>query len=344
MDLSIRMTKNQTPKFVAFLQKLSNKIGFKVSSRGWAYILENHGFCTKDQFSKVEELINRCRKNGLLPVDFVAEEKSREFDCVHTPTDDSYPEHIRKWVEASFDCYRYYALDWWENEEYYIQMIVEKVDLVNLFSDLCNRYHIPIANARGWSSILQRAEYCRRFKEAEDKGLQCVLLYCGDHDPDGLRISDTIRTNLEDIQHITWDDGTHGYDPENLIIERFGLDYDFIIKNKLTWIDNLITGNTKKKMDLGDPKHPNHNLPYVKNYLKKVGRRKCEANSLVTAPEAGRELCRKTIVKYLGEDALDRFAAKRKVVKDEIAVVFQESGARQIIQTAIEALDEFDNQ
>lgn len=344
MDLTIRMTKNQVGKFVDFIQNLSTQIGFKVSSRGWGYILENHGYCTKDQFAKVEELINRCRKNGLLPVDFVAEEKAREFDCVHEPTTDSIPEHIKMWVSAAFDCDRYYRPDWWEGEEYYIQMIVEKVDLVSLFQELCEQYHIPIANARGWSSILQRAEYSRRFWEAEKRGLKCVLLYCGDHDPDGLRISDTIRKNLEDVQAIYWSDGTEGYNPDNLIIERFGLDYDFIIANNLTWIDNLITGNTQKKMDLSSPSHPNHRLPYVQSYLRKVGRRKCEANALVTAPEAGRELCEQAIIKYLGPDALDRFAEKRRRVRDKIEQTFEASGARDIIQQAIDALDDFDRE
>ena len=94
-----------------------------------------------------------------------------------------------------------------------------------------------IANAKGWSSILQRAEYSRRFKEAEEMGLKCVLIYCGDHDPDGLRISDTIRKNLEQIQEVQWKDGTEGYDPSNLIIDRIGLNFDFIQSNGYTWIE-----------------------------------------------------------------------------------------------------------
>lgn len=340
MDLTIKMTKKKLDSFVEFLLKVSRKVGFPVSSRGWAYILEQHGYCTKAQFDKIQEVINRCRQCGKLPVDFVAEESSRKFECVHTPSDESYPEHIRKWVEAAFDCDRYFSPDWWIGEEYYIQMVVEKVDLVSLFEPICNKYHIPIANARGWSSILQRAEYCRRFAEAESRGLKCVLLYCGDHDPDGLRISDTLRANLEQVKDVVWKDGMRGYDPANLEIRRFGLDYKFIMKNNLTWIDNLITGSKK---DLADPRHPNYNLPYLVDYRNRIGNRKCEANALVIAPEAGRELCEKTIVKYLGRDALARFAERREEVRLKVEEVFEESGARDIIQQAITALDDFDN-
>lgn len=339
MDLSARMTQRRLEEFVDFIQKISEQIGFKVSARGWGYILEQHGMITKDQFDKVEGVINRCRREGLLPVDFVAEEAARAFSNIEEPTTDSYAEHVGSWVNACLETDRYFTPDWWDGERYYVQMVVEKIDLVTLFKPICAKYHIPIANAKGWSSILQRAEYCRRFKEAEARGLRCVLLYCGDHDPDGLRISDTLRGNLEDVRRIHWTDGERGYNPSGLEIVRFGLDYDFIIKNKLTWIDNLITGSGK---DLGDAGHPNHDLPYVQNYLDTVGRRKCEANSIVVIPEMGRELCEKSIQKFLGKDAEKRFKNKRKKVKEDIDELLAASGAGSSIREAIEQLNNYE--
>lgn len=335
MDLSERIGKHDLHVFVEFINRTAEAIGFKVSSRGWGYILEQKGIITKDQFDKVEALINRCRKRGLLPVDFVAEESSRAFHEIHHPTEATMHDHIESWLNAAYNCDDYYHPNWWDGEEYYIQMLVEKIDLVTLFQPICAEYHIPIANSKGWSSILQRAEYTNRFKAAEDKGLKCVLLYCGDHDPDGLRISDTIRKNLDDIADIYWIDGDTGYDPQDLIIDRFGLNYDFIIQNKLTWIDNLITGSGK---DLADPRHPNYNLPYNRLYRNKVGIRKCEANSVVIVPEMGRELCRKAIIKYLGADALRRFRAKKERVRDQIYDIMAEIEIKEPIERAIERL------
>jgi hypothetical protein len=339
IDLTKKIGKNRINEFVAFMKAIQRKTGFRMSSRGWAYILEGHGHCTKDQFDKVQDIINRARQRGLLPVDFVREDLERKFLEVHNPTTRSYAEHCKFWTGAAFDCDRYYTPDWWEGEDYYIQVIVEKVDLIELFQPICQQYHIPIGNARGWSSILQRADYCRRFAEAEEKGLRCVLLYCGDHDPDGLRISDTLRSNLEDCKDVVWADGARGYDPANLIIERFGLDYDFIIANNLTWIDNLITGG---KIDLANPKHPNNKMPYVQDYLKKYGRRKCEANALVIAPEAGRALFEKKVIEYVGNGALRRFEERRRHVRERVTEAFEESGAKEIIQRAMDALDEYD--
>lgn len=336
MDLTVKMTQKQLEKFADWINAISDEIGFKVSSRGWGYILEQKGIITKDQFNKVEDVINRCRRNGLLPVDFVAEESSRAFSEIHHPSEETINEHIQKWLEAAQNSDRYYTPDWWDGEEYYIQTVVEKIDLVTLFQPISKDYHIPIANSKGWSSILQRAEYCRRFAEAEEKGLKCVLLYCGDHDPDGLRISETLRKNLEDISDVTWGDGVRGYNPENLIIDRFGLQYEFIQKNKLTWIDNLITGSGK---NLASPNHPNFDLPYLQTYLKKVGERKCEANSVVVVPDMGRKMYIKAIEKYLGKDSLDRFKKKRAAVRAEIDEVLEEVGIREPLQIAINKLD-----
>jgi len=338
MDFTKRIGKRKIGDFVDFIKQKSDEIGFRVSSRGWGYILEQAGYITKDQFNKVEDLINRCRKSGLLPVDFVAEESSRQFSEIHIPSEESYEGHVASWLQAALDCEAYYTPDWWKDEEYYVQMVVEKIDLITLFQPICRQYHIPIANAKGWSSILQRAEYARRFKEAEDRGLKCVLLYCGDHDPDGLRISDTILKNLEDVSQIRWNNGEDGFDPSNLEIVRFGLNYDFIIKNKLTWIDNLITGNTQKKMDLGSPTHPNHRLAYVQQYLKKVGRRKCEANSIIVVPDKGKQMCKIAVQEILGEDALGRFAKRRKEVRKKIVEVMDAVDVREAIEEAIRKL------
>jgi hypothetical protein len=336
-DLNVRMNDKKLQEFSQYLQDIQSGIDFRISARGWCYQLEQARLIDKDQFSKVEDAVNKCRKKGYLPVDFVAEESAREFSGVETPSDRSL-ESIMMWMlNDVLKGHNYYHPDWWEGEEYYIQVVVEKIDLKSLFEPVCRQYHIPIANAKGWQSVLQRAEYAKRFKEAEDKGLTCVFLYCGDHDPDGTRISDTIRKNLEDVKEIVWNDGTEGYDPANLIIERFGLNYDFIQDNGLTWIDNLITGSGK---DLNDPKHPNFHLPYLKNYKAQYGLRKCEANAIVVFPKEARDLMRETIVSYIGSDALKRFQAKTDEIRKLYEGILDTTGIGEAIRNAKDMLEE----
>lgn len=328
-DFNRKFTKEVLQEFSSILESMQRRINFKVSSRGWCYLMEQAGYINKSQFSKVDSAINRCRKEGYLPVDFVAEEDARSFQGVIKPSSGTVDDTLSWMLRDVLDGAKYFNPNWWEGEEYYIQVVVEKIDLKTLFAPICAQYKIPIANAKGWSSILQRAEYARRFKEAEDNGLKCVLLYCGDHDPDGLRISDTIRKNLYDIKDVEWRDGVVGYDPSDLIIHRFGLNYDFIKKNNYTWIDNLITGSG---LNLASRSHKNNRLPYVQEYLQTIGERKCEANAIVTTPQKAEDLMREEIERWLGQDALERFANKRAEVERQYQYVLKDTGLMEPIQ------------
>lgn len=340
IDLSLKFNRERLSEFAEEMQRISRRIGFRVSARGWCYLLEQARMINKDEFDKAENLINKCRREGLLPVDFVAEEDSRAFVGVEEPSDRSIKATLQWMCGAVLTGDRYFTPDWWNGEDFYVQMLVEKIDLKTLFEPVTSEYHIPIANSKGWSSILQRAEYARRFKEAEARGLQCVLLYCGDHDPDGLRISDTLKKNLEQVAEVQWSDGEEGYSPENLEITRFGLNYDFITENNYTWIDNLITGSGK---NLASPSHPNFKLPYVKRYLAEIGPRKCEANAIVTTPDAARDLCREAIEFIVGQDAQERFADKRRRVRERYEELLAATGLAKAITKVIKSKDEEDD-
>jgi hypothetical protein len=138
-----------------------------------------------------------------------------------------------------------------------------------------------------------------RFAHWEQRGKRCVLLYCGDHDPGGLCISDYLHSNLHDLEDAV------GWSPGSLKVDRFGLDYDFIEANGLTWIDNLETSSGGQ---LDDPNHQDHHKPYVQSYIRRFGARKCEANALVVRPNAGRDLCRQAILRWVPQGAPARYA------------------------------------
>jgi len=332
--------------FARSLEEFSRQFGSLftkgLSARGWGYQLEVRRLINKDQIDLVENLVNQCRDSGILPIDFTAEEEGRQFSGIERPDTRSSGEYIRSFLSCIVQAGEIYTPNWWKGEKYYIQMVVEKIDIKNLFEPICSEYHIPIATAKGWSSKLMRANYLRRFKRAEEDRLVCVLLYFGDHDPDGLRISDALMDNLVQLVNIRWKDGETGYDPSNLIIDRFGLSYETIMEYNLTWIDNLITGSggyiaklvndqiVQGRTANGRP-HPNFNLQYAQDYLKKFGVRKCEANAIIPHPEIAISICRSAIEKYLGTDSLERFARKRQ----QIVEMFDEFQSRTGLDEAI---------
>jgi hypothetical protein len=296
--------------FCARILEINSTLDFEVGSRGWGYILEGDGTVNKGDFDLVQQLINDCRKSGLLPINICAEDGKRSADGIER-LDDTDIEGEADWAfEQIREAHLYYRpISFWDELDVYVEVAVEKSDLKSLFSKVTSEFHVPIQNVGGWGDLNVRASMMRRFREWEDKGKQCVLLYCGDHDPGGLQISSFLRANLWEMSRSV------GWAPQRLIVDRFGLDYDFIEANGLTWIDNLETGSGKS---LADPKHTDHFKPYVQDYLKRFGVRKVEANALVVRPEAGRELCRQAILKYVPSTAVADYDKRLAAIREEL--------------------------
>lgn len=294
----------------------------KYSSRGWCYLLEGLGKITKDEFDACQKAINDCRKIGLLPIDFVAEDQdmTRRFMGIHEAADPTaLLERMKKGVEDMLNKLLSLTTDFWDGEEYYVMMCVEKGDILNLFKPICDEYHVPIVNSKGWPPILLRAHIAELSQRAEMRELTPVLLLFYDHDPAGLKISETFRKNLEDCA------GGTGWYPYNLMIERFGLNKEDIDRYNLTWIENLKTSSGRESLDY--------------DYIGKFGKRKCESNALFKNDEtlkAAEEICRKAIEKYYGKDALKRFAAKVEKSRGKLGIVYESP----VLKNFNEAMDE----
>jgi len=281
----------------------------KYSARGWCYLLEGPGKINKGEFDACEKAINDCRKIGLLPIELVDEDKdiTRRFSGIHEASDPTILlQELKVQVEQMLNNLPSYTTDYWVDEKYYVMMCIEKGDILNLFKPICDEYHVPIVNSKGWAPILLRAHIATLSKMAESRGLTPVLLLFYDHDPAGLKISHTFRKNLWDISRAT------GWCPDKIIIDRFGLNKEDIDKYNLTWIENLRTSSGRESCDW--------------SYIEKYGRRKCESNALFRNDEAlkaGEEICRKAIEKYYGSDALERFKAKESTSKIKLKDVYE---------------------
>jgi len=133
--LELPSRRNRQDGLINFSQQISDlgdSIGFKISARGWCYQLEGFGLITKAKFDKVENLINTCRREGYLPIDFTAEEEGRHFSGIEIPETMTPVEYLGSVLRTSLYCEDYYTPDWWDGEDYYIQMVVEKIDLKTL--------------------------------------------------------------------------------------------------------------------------------------------------------------------------------------------------------------------
>jgi len=289
-------------------------LGFAPSSRGWCYALESAGLITKGQFDKAIREMARLRKTGHLGFDLVADDSSRALDGDDVYHRSSTPrEHMEQWIRRALNQGRLYRpVSYWTHQRYYPIVMVEKIDLVNLFRPVLPPA-VKIFNARGWADVNSRVRLVQEFQWAEDNGLEPVVLYCGDHDPAGLQISDTLKSTLEDISETL---GWYGLDELRVI--RFGLNQAQIEEGGLSWIDNLETSGGK---DLASPKHPDHNKPYVRYYLHAYGARKVEANALIANPAMGKQIMRDAIWRWLDQDAVELWEDQNRAASAEATVM-----------------------
>ncbi len=312
---------SQMTAFCDFIKTTAAKLDFRPSARGWAYLLENERLIDKCDLDSAQDRINDARKSGALPLDICSEDAKRAWHNTENldsedPADEADRIHrsVKAWIAE------YQPRSFWTGQPYYLQLIVEKIDLRELFLPVCERWHIPIANGGGWSDLNLRGELMTRFRDNLEKGQIPVVLYCGDFDPVGLQIGDTLRTNIEQLSTAV------GWDADGLVIDRFGLNFDFIQKHKLTWIDNLQTSGKGAINDLADPRHKHHLFPHVQDYLAKYGARKVEANALVTRAQAARDLCEAAIRRYMVEaDLPERFEQELEPEREALRKLWRQA-------------------
>jgi hypothetical protein len=133
----------------AGIEELASTLDFKVSSRGWCYILEQHSL-SKGDFDTAQRLINDCRKSGDLPLDICAEDDRRTAEHLEELDENDPADEARRIVNYVRDAHSYYqSVSFWQGRDIYIEVMVEKIDLKSLFAGVCEPFRIPLTNAAG---------------------------------------------------------------------------------------------------------------------------------------------------------------------------------------------------
>jgi hypothetical protein len=109
--------------------EIKSTFDFPVSSRGWCYILEEHGL-GKGDFDDAQSLIAECRRQRLLPMDIVAEDGARAFENLEFIDDTSPEEEATDILDRALrGSENYWPFSFWDDQDFYLEMLVEKVDL-----------------------------------------------------------------------------------------------------------------------------------------------------------------------------------------------------------------------
>lgn len=162
--------------------------GYKMTLRQLYYQLVSQDIIpNKDsEYKKLGSLLNDSRYYGFVDWNFIE-------DRVRKPQENPFWDDIPDIVNSAIASYR---RDRWVDQEYYIEVWVEKDALSGVLLPITQKYHVTLMVNRGYSSASAMHDSALRFIRKENDGKETYILYLGDHDPSGIDMVRDIETRM----------------------------------------------------------------------------------------------------------------------------------------------------
>jgi hypothetical protein len=179
-------TKELLAKIISIVEEY-DRAGYRMTLRQLYYQLVAKNIIANklSEYAKLSTLLTDARMYGLIDWDFI-EDRVRVRKMANEFAD------IPELIDVAISDYR---RERWSDQEYYVEVIVEKNALIGVLDPICRKYHISIFPNVGYGSTTVIHELAERFENKKDK--KCVLLYFGDHDPSGEDMVRDINNRLE---------------------------------------------------------------------------------------------------------------------------------------------------
>jgi len=176
----------QSLELLAQVQKIIDSYDFALTLRQIYYQLVAKQIIPNKQeyYRKLSRVCVTGRDEGILPEEAFAD-RLRAVDKPGAWLDlNSFMETVK----------RSYNKDKWQNQPKYLEIWTEKDALRSVLTEITYRYDVSLMVARGQLSRTAIYEASERYKAKADK--ECYLYYCGDFDPSGLSIYDSIKNRI----------------------------------------------------------------------------------------------------------------------------------------------------
>lgn len=108
-----------------------------------------------------------------------------------------------------------YATDKWSDQEWHVEVMVEKDALSGVIAPVCGKLDIAYTANKGYSSSSAMYKAGKRLYEKHLDGKNIMVIYLGDHDPSGIDMTRDITERLAMYSGLSYID-----------IERVALNYD----------------------------------------------------------------------------------------------------------------------
>ncbi len=172
--------------------------GFKPTIRGIFYRAGSDQVIplTTPAYKGLVKALSTARKKKLIPMDSFVDNSRHIIEI-----DDRYwepIEFINYFLGKLRHLHRSYhhTIPRWYDQRHYVEVFIEKDAVVGTFQEILKDRQVRIVPNRGWSSITYEYNNIQRLLSKKRQGKIVHVLYFGDYDPTGLRMSYNLGQKL----------------------------------------------------------------------------------------------------------------------------------------------------
>ena len=164
-------------------------LGYRLSLRQIYYQLVARDYIPNSQrsYKNLGDLLSNGRQAGKIDWAMI-EDRNRETVI---------PAHWEDPAEIVEAAARSFRIDKWINQEYHVEIMVEKDALSGVLEPVCRELDVGITANKGYSSSSTMYEIGKRLgSKYFDDSKQIIVFYLGDHDPSGIDMTRDVEERL----------------------------------------------------------------------------------------------------------------------------------------------------
>lgn len=237
-----------------------------------------------NEYKNLSNLLSDARMAGIIPWGAIVD-RTREPHKPYCENDIS---------DSLWRTYRQYKLNRMRNQDVHLEVMIEKMALYEIVTDVTDVYSIIVSGNKGNTSDTMLHDCSKRLIAAYKEGKPTVILYIGDHDPSGKMMVDNIRERLSILQ-----------------VPEF--EFRLIALSQQQALENDLPPNPIKKTDTN-----------AREYARKYGNDGWECDALPT--KKLQEILRREICSCIDFKKLDEIQDQEKSEKEQLKQILDSWG------------------
>lgn len=167
-------------------------MGFNLTLRQLYYQFISRDFFpnTERSYNKLGRTINDARMAGLFDWNFIQDRGRTAYGTGWAEHET--PEH----ADVIRDAQRFMSVDLWQDQDYRVEVWVEKQALEEVVQRAANRFRVGYFACKGYVSQSEMWAAGRRLGEVAVNGQRPLVIHLGDHDPSGIDMTRDVGERL----------------------------------------------------------------------------------------------------------------------------------------------------